>query len=337
MSAQPYTLGMARQRPPTAPDSSEPSFHLFSQLPPELRLMIWSFTLPGPRIISLRCEPRPATQGGSYEPEGPLHGKPMLQCRSPAPVPTTLHVCGESRYEALRRYKLLFGIGGAPGTIYFDPLSDALYFGSRGREDLTTFMAVVSPPDKAMVRHIAVNEALISGRHWLNRPPVTPSPQQVTERLICQVRARFRNLRRLTFVCLDRNPLYSSDAVFVEAPQRNRFIERQIKGAIDGILSRYPSFAPPSCRVGAIAAAPSPPTYKQGIGILGCRGRRSSFVRSYPRLRRYWSSQQCACNNCGYSRLDFRLPCTKPTPYPPLQGHALYNKVILEGSESNDN
>ncbi|KAJ8124784.1 hypothetical protein O1611_g8855 [Lasiodiplodia mahajangana] len=83
----------------------------------------------------------------------------MLQCRSPAPVPTTLHVNQESRYEALRRYKLLFGIGGQPGQIFFDPLSDALYFGSRGGEDLITFMAVVSLPDKAMVRHIAVNEA----------------------------------------------------------------------------------------------------------------------------------------------------------------------------------
>ncbi|KAI1125212.1 hypothetical protein F5Y10DRAFT_13401 [Nemania abortiva] len=340
MLAQPYTPSMARSRLITATDSLESNFRVFSQLPTELRLMIWSLCLPGPRIISIRCDPRPVTQGALHQQEEDLsHGRQLVQCRSPTPVPATLHVCRESRSEALRRYKLLFGMGGEPGTIYFNPLSDALYFGTRdgfsaSAANLSAFMAMISPSDRAVVRHIAVNEALISSGRRRDRASVTPAPQQLTERLICEVRARFRNLRRLTFVCSDRNPIYSSDSVFVDPPQRNRFIERQIKAAVDSIVSRYPSFAPPPWRVRAIAAEPNLPVYNQGI--LGYRGRRSSLLRPYLGARRFWSSRQCACNSCGYSRPGYRLPCTKPTPYSPLQGHVTCGQRVLADTGPNN-
>ncbi|KAI0875072.1 hypothetical protein GGS24DRAFT_309246 [Hypoxylon argillaceum] len=337
------------QRQKAAVDSFEPDFHVFPQLPAELRLMIWSLSLPGPRIVSIRCGPRPAAHGAT----------PSIQCRSPTPVPAALHACRESRAEAQRRYKLLFGMGGPdPATIYFDPLRDALYFGARdgfagSAANLDTFMALASPADKAAVRHVALSEVLLlssSGRrhHRLNResPPTATAtttaqaePERVVvERLVCEVRARFRGLRQLTLVSGgDRNPVYSADAVFVEPPQRNRLVERRVGDAVAAVAARYPSFAAPSWHVRAIAAAPGREAYTQGV--LGYRGRRAAFFRSPLRAasrKRLWSSRQCACNGCGRSRTDFRLSCTKSRPYPLMQGHAMHNRVVMAGTESNE-
>lgn len=226
--------------------------------------MIWSFSLPGPRIVSIRCDSRSVLQRDSQE--GLSHIDRQIQCWSPAPVPTSLHVCKESRSEAMRHYKLLFGIKGEPGRIYFDGLRDTLYFGPQDSAFVSKAnprgpMSIMELSDKLLVRYIAVSELLVYSRK--RQDPVAPTPQRNIEKLVCEVRARFRNVERLTFVSGDRNLVYSPDSGFVEPPQRNQFLEREILNAVNTIAKWYPTFNPPPWEVKAIAIEPSQPVYDQ--------------------------------------------------------------------------
>jgi hypothetical protein len=45
--------------------------------------------------------------------------------------PAILHVCSESRAVGLSKYSLSFGTENHPAKIYFNPVSDIIYFGSR--------------------------------------------------------------------------------------------------------------------------------------------------------------------------------------------------------------
>jgi len=70
------------------------SFHRFPLLPLELRLAIWGFSLPEPRIISLRAFYRPKA--------------PRISLSSNSGNPPHLSTCSESRTVALKHYQLSF-------------------------------------------------------------------------------------------------------------------------------------------------------------------------------------------------------------------------------------
>lgn len=77
-----------------------PKFHLFPQLPAELRLKIWSCLI-RPRIVLAAClSSRPSTH------------KPLYRKISQRPkrryIPILLHICSESRAYALEHYELAF-------------------------------------------------------------------------------------------------------------------------------------------------------------------------------------------------------------------------------------
>ncbi|KAI0437102.1 hypothetical protein F4803DRAFT_571309 [Xylaria telfairii] len=113
-------------------------------------------------------------------------------------------------------------------------------------------------------------------------PFTTATPQRVTERLVRDVQPRFSDLAQLTFVCDDRNSMYSADAVFVEPEPRNRLFERRARGAIDVLVARHPSSAAPPWKIAVIAAGPRRSAYGQerlGIG----NGRRRSSDRARDR------------------------------------------------------
>jgi hypothetical protein len=103
------------------------TFHLFPTLPTEIRLKIWRHALP-PRIIEIRFRGLPNCVGNSY---GSL--EPHFTSRIPRP----LHVCRESRTEALRHYELNFGLDTSSlmdtnrecAGIYVDFEKDILFFG----------------------------------------------------------------------------------------------------------------------------------------------------------------------------------------------------------------
>lgn len=91
----------------------ESGFPLFLQLPAELRLRIYLFALPHERFVEMIIE-RPDDVGHAYS------------MRSPTPVPALLHVCYESRSEALKFYSLRFG-----GKYLFSKHKPRVYFNMR--------------------------------------------------------------------------------------------------------------------------------------------------------------------------------------------------------------
>lgn len=250
--------------------------HFFAKLPIELRLKIWTYNLPGPRIIEIKC----STESPPWTPqlqEG--HQRPTT-CTFTSPIPINLHVCRESRLEALKRYRLLFRSPSQPGQITFDPTKDTLYFGARlgikaSKARFNKFLSLVRPEDLAHVRHIAINEALISYNNHSSR---TNGAARLTfEQILRQAHQRFINLERLTFVSDDRNPVYSTDAVLVEPRVHNRILERRIREAISTVEGQRPQFRSPPWDIRGIANEPDRPRHTQKL--LGYEGSRKSFFR----------------------------------------------------------
>jgi len=120
-------------------DSIEP-FLYFKNLPAEIRIKIWEFSLPGPRTLCPGYPPEPEKEmymrrsSLAYvtfvEPPSEaqtIYGQTSLFFPKDhqAPKPAALDVCRESRYIALQRYRLCFGTT----NIYADLDTDVLYFG----------------------------------------------------------------------------------------------------------------------------------------------------------------------------------------------------------------
>ncbi|KAI1393405.1 uncharacterized protein F4822DRAFT_11986 [Hypoxylon trugodes] len=264
-------------------------FHLFARLPIELRFNIWAYNLPGPRIVEIKYSNEPILTSQLQEDTD----RPIIYASS-SPIPVNLHICRESRAEALKRYRLLFGTSPGAGRIYFDNLRDTLYFGLRpgfeGAETLfNTFMSMVQPEDLARVRRIAINEGLV------NYVDSNDAVAQLTaEQVLCEAYRHLANLEQLTFVCVDRNPVYSSDAVFVEPGIYNRILERHIQEAISMTKEQQSQFRPLLWDIQAIAAEPNLPKYDRSI--LGYTGTRLSFWKEVhlPRFRKRLAKLQSA-------------------------------------------
>lgn len=159
--------------------------HLFSRLPAELRWKIWDFNLPGPRIISIRCGPESLSSFPGLDTGGRLSPSSSSGCTSTATIPANLHVCHESRREALRQYRPYFGIARQPGQIFFSPRQDVLYFGPRdgfmaSEANLRSVLSLCDPAELAQVKRVAVNDALfwVYENAWHHRPRHQPTPNQ---------------------------------------------------------------------------------------------------------------------------------------------------------------
>jgi 2EXR family len=89
--------------------SSSNEFRSFHALPIELRLRIWDFTLAVPRSVNITADV-----------DIPRRGVPRVakSFHSTDRPPALLHVCQESRFEALKVYKPLFRTPLSPRYIY---------------------------------------------------------------------------------------------------------------------------------------------------------------------------------------------------------------------------
>jgi len=90
-------------------------FHLFPQLPSELRLKIWSHDIAIPRIVTFRLEKEKADKK--------YFGKAFVPFNRP---PTALGVCRESRFEALSIYKPSFETLYSPVYTYISFAHDTI-------------------------------------------------------------------------------------------------------------------------------------------------------------------------------------------------------------------
>ncbi|KAI0383139.1 hypothetical protein F5Y04DRAFT_287670 [Hypomontagnella monticulosa] len=239
------------------------NFHFFARLPIELRAEIWTYNLPGPRIIEIKCS-KNRNKSTAY--------------RSSSPVPANLHVCNESRSEALKRYRLLFGVCSGPPRILIDPSRDMLYF-NRRKTLFNKFISAVPRKDLACVRHIAINEKLLSYRGPRQADQIrAEGAHMVVEKILCQIYQLLPGLKTLSFVSGDANPVYSPDAVFVEPQLPNRMLERRVKEAINTVENQ-PRFRPITWNIQDIAAGPECSTHDQTI--LGYEGSRAAFWKEF--------------------------------------------------------
>lgn len=76
-------------------------FHVFPTLPSELRLKIWDIIICSPRIVDITCS-KGVTKSARQQ------TRFIKAFLSSTPIPSVLHVCRESRYEALGTYKTYF-------------------------------------------------------------------------------------------------------------------------------------------------------------------------------------------------------------------------------------
>jgi hypothetical protein len=93
-------------------------FHLFNALPFELRVKIWSIALDEPRALHVTCD------AGQFQ-RGITRKAKSYQAENP--IPALLHVCGESRFEALRVYKPHFQTELSPRYIYVSWEQDTIH------------------------------------------------------------------------------------------------------------------------------------------------------------------------------------------------------------------
>ncbi|KUI64074.1 hypothetical protein VM1G_10856 [Cytospora mali] len=219
------------------------TFHLFSRLPAELRWKIWAFNLPGPRIVSIKCGPESLSSLPGLDSGGRLSPSSSSGCTSPAAIPTNLHVCHESRREALRQYRSSFGIARQPGQVFFAPDQDVLYFGPRdgfmaSEANLRTILSMCDPVELAQVKRVAINDALF----W----------------------SRLPGLQELIFIPRDENPLYSGDSCLVEPAMGQGRMARQIREAMTAVFGA-PDDGPWRWRIMTLSADPDPPVYEKQV------------------------------------------------------------------------
>ncbi|RYP09244.1 hypothetical protein DL765_008509 [Monosporascus sp. GIB2] len=243
-------------------------FLRFSRLPAELRLKIWAENVPGPRIVTIRCS---STSSPTPSLACQSHGEDAAPCfASSATIPANLHTCRESRWEAMKRYKLLFGTCGEPGRIFFDPMDDILYFGARDGEaasesQLCNFMTLVPFEDMACLRYIAINELLIPGGRTLVDGASVGAAEYTVEDVMYHINLLFPFLKQLFIICGDKNPVYSSDSVLAEPSAPNRLIERRVDAAIRSIQRKQAGWTPPQWAVRVIASSPTRPQYTESL------------------------------------------------------------------------
>jgi len=137
------------------------SFTLFSSLPTELRLKIWSLNLPGPRVVPIHY---------TYTSSESITARPhnaviMGGCTSIAEIPANLHTNRESRYEALMSYELSFKLQHSQAKAFFNHAIDILYFGSKDGhlesfKNFYTAATMIAPSDRRKIKKLAVHEDL---------------------------------------------------------------------------------------------------------------------------------------------------------------------------------
>lgn len=150
-------------------------FTCFPKLPAELRLRIWKYALPGPRLVRiyLKLEPRQPRQEGEKK-------KPQVsRLTTSQPPPVGLRVCRESRIEALKEYELAFPTKTSPAQTYINFTTDTIimdrlasYFPHTYRQTLDNSRSkykkkVILHREFSKIRFIVVDELFIWSQRLL--------------------------------------------------------------------------------------------------------------------------------------------------------------------------
>lgn len=128
-------------RTPISPiNTGLPSFTSFKKLPLELRLMVWGFALPGPRVIHLKLA------------ANKVHGFAIAseiaasRIKAVTTIPGVLHAVHESREAALKYYSVAFEDHPKVQTMFFNFDHDYLHI------SLQLLGSLFGGPDMSKVR-----------------------------------------------------------------------------------------------------------------------------------------------------------------------------------------
>ncbi|KAH8601551.1 hypothetical protein B0O99DRAFT_606892 [Bisporella sp. PMI_857] len=195
------------------------SFMLFTELPPELRIQIWVFSLPKGRIVGLeqyyQWIPRPIQRSGTSA--SSIHEiqhttstsqandqESVVVYRSQTHVPTIYAVCRESRAVVEQFYTKAFGTENSPGT-WIDFRTDALYLPRELCEYGSGFYETFWK-DIKQVKSLA-----ISGIWSPYSEDPSPLHQLDTVNDISEALAKFGNLEWLMLVDAQHEPGQTAD------------------------------------------------------------------------------------------------------------------------------
>ncbi|KAI1844092.1 hypothetical protein JX266_009765 [Neoarthrinium moseri] len=233
-------------------------FDDFSKLPIELRLKIWGYNLPGPRILPVHAH------ACSFRAFRDANDSVLTRVfSSPAKVPSNLHVCRESRAETLRTYRLLFGGHGHVGGIFLDPSIDIIYFEARSDTTFSDFVESVSMEHVAHTRYLAINAAA-----W-DKLNTAVGSGAVLRSYFRTITKHFSHLKKLIFVRSDQNPLYSPDSVLVTENGGDLRLRRRVLEGILDVADQQPGAAFPPWDIMDISAEPEPAVAKYDESMLG--------------------------------------------------------------------
>ncbi|OBT46038.1 hypothetical protein VE00_03713 [Pseudogymnoascus sp. WSF 3629] len=146
-------------KPPAKQPKTLRKFKVFSKLPIEIRLMIWTFCLPPPRVVDIRMRRKsiPTSTGEILD---------VGRFVSSVDHPIILHVCSESRRLARQHYKLSFSkktkTEWSPAQIYIDFSVDTVWF-----DNLRYFPSTPDNPRLVPKAEFAKIKYL-SMRHWVD-------------------------------------------------------------------------------------------------------------------------------------------------------------------------
>ncbi|KAI1747668.1 hypothetical protein F4782DRAFT_520339 [Xylaria castorea] len=113
------------------------TFHLFPNLPTELRLRIWALAAEDPRILHVRIEDRSVWTSATKLEHGTVYS-------SPTPPPAVLHACRESRQAASYERSFLTSPSIAEARyIWVNFRQDMIYLPNAGIHRLKPYGAVI--------------------------------------------------------------------------------------------------------------------------------------------------------------------------------------------------
>ncbi|CAL3964648.1 unnamed protein product [Diplocarpon coronariae] len=170
-----------------AAPASHPSlqhFHLFPHLPTEIRLKIYTLSLPNARLIPITYTHAPArTSAQSPTPQRPAREQAPRPhgLTSPTPLPSLLHTTHETRVHAQSFYLPLCCLGGsaASAAIRLNPQQDLVYFPAKegylaSWKNFADTCTLILPAHLERVERLAVHEDVFleeEKRRWRELEP----------------------------------------------------------------------------------------------------------------------------------------------------------------------
>lgn len=224
------------------------AFPYFPRIPPEIREYIWEFSLPGPRVYRLPVD-GPICEHRLYFPKD---GQP--------PNPAALSTCRQSRFVALKRFKLCFGTT----NIYADLAGgDMLYMSNPSiswKWTLTTRRAgqrhYSEPVDKVLCEDVvrdleSVKHVILPATFW--RRSTVPTRTIMSDGVY--TRNSLSRLKSLERVSLVSDPKFDTQRVlvgyckhsdpFFEQPQMHlgtATFEKNLEKELEDSLARFDGY-----------------------------------------------------------------------------------------------